>query len=126
MGLGFEDHVVGVVLPLLVSPAAVDEAATPQRRFGRYRRTARCRHHRKGFDLKHPRCVRRCQPAAHCCFDVPAEAHVESHLGGLQLGFWSRSQFLQRDFLGQICKKIGGLDGAVSMGRRIVTAEHLP
>ena len=126
MGLDFENHCVGVVLPLLVSPAAVAEAATSQHRFDLYRRTARCRHHRKGFDLKHPQCVGRCQPAAHCCFDVPAEAHVESHLGALHLDFWSRSQFLQRDFLGQICKKTGGLDGAVSIGRRIATAERMP
>ena len=54
-GLDSEDHCVGVVLPLLVSPAAVAEAATSRLRFGLYRRTARCHHHRNGFDLKYPR-----------------------------------------------------------------------
>lgn len=126
MGLDFEYHCVGEVLLLLVSPAAVAEAATSQHRFDLYRRTARCRHHRNGFDLKHHRCVRRCQPAAHCYFDSPAEAHFESQLGALQLDFWSRSQFLQREFLGKICKKTGGLDGAVLTGRRIATVERMP
>ena len=125
-GFDFEDHCVDVVLPLLASPAAVAEAATSPLRFGPYRRTARCRHHRNGFDLKYPHCVRRCQAAAHCYFDIPAEAHVESYLGALQLDLWSRSRSLQREILGKIRKRTGGLDGTVLIGRRIATAERMP
>ena len=125
MGLDFEDR-VGVVLPLLVAPAAVVDAATSQLRFGLYRHTARCRHHRYGFDLTYPHCIRRCQSAAHCYIDTPVEAHVESYHGALQLDFWSRGRSLQRELLGKIRKRAGGLGGAVLSGRRIATAGCMP
>lgn len=79
VGLDFEDHCEGVVLPLLVLPVAVAQAATFHPYPGPCLRTARCRHRRSCHDLANPRCTRRIHPKAHGYFDIAAEAHVEDY-----------------------------------------------
>lgn len=79
VGLDSEDHCEGVVLSLLVFPAAVARAATFHPYLGLCLRTAHCRHSRSGLDLANPRCTRRTHQMTHWCCDIAAEAHVEGY-----------------------------------------------
>ena len=78
VGLDFEDHCEGVVLPLLVSLAAGARAATLAPCFGPCLGTVHFRHHRSGLDLANPHYIRRFHSVAPYSLDIPVEPHVEN------------------------------------------------